>query len=212
MVNTDEEIDIREELINSLTHGAGVLFGIIGIPFLILQAVHQGNNTSMTASIVYGISFMLVFTASTLFHSKHPGKLRERLKILDHISIYFLIAGTYTPFILIYVNNSFGLNLLIILWSLTAVGTLFKLFFTGRYELLSIFIYVAMGWMLLTGGDSFFEQMPASVISLIICGGALYMIGILFYVRRWFVYHHAVWHIFVLSAAICHYAAILKAV
>ena len=134
------------------------------------------------------------------------------LKIMDHISIYFLIAGTYTPFILIFVNNSFGMILLGVLWGLTALGTLFKTFFTGKFEIVSTVIYLAMGWMLLTGADTFFANMPYQIMALIVAGGILYSVGVIFYIWRMFTYHHAVWHLFVLGGAICHYSAVLLAV
>lgn len=202
------ELELREERVNAFTHGAGVLFGLVFIPLLLIEAATRGSTTLLTGAGVYGLSFLMVFISSTLFHCYDAGKLRERLKILDHICIYFLIAGTYTPFILIFVKNDFGTRLLYTLWSLTALGTLFKLFFTGRFEWLSILIYIGMGWMLFSGGTSFFSNMPFAVVALIIAGGLLYTVGVLFYAKRWFTYHHAVWHLFVLAGAICHYVAI----
>jgi hemolysin III len=154
----------------------------------------------------------MVFTFSSLFHWHTKAKIRKLFLILDHISIYFLIAGTYTPFILIFLNNSFGQMLLITLWGLTLLGVFFKIFYTGRYEIVSTIIYLIMGWMLLIGAKEFFANMPSSVITLIITGAILYTIGVLFYVRRFFTYHHTVWHLFVLSAAICHFSAILMSV
>jgi len=154
----------------------------------------------------------MVFTFSSLFHWHTKAKIRKLFMILDHISIYFLIAGTYTPFILIFINNSFGFMLLSVLWSLTLIGIFFKIFYTGRFEYLSTIIYLLMGWMLLTGAREFFANMPHSIVVLILTGAGLYSIGVLFYLWRFFAYHHAVWHLFVLSAAICHFSAILMSV
>ena len=134
------------------------------------------------------------------------------MKIFDHISIFFLIAGTYTPFLLIYMNNNMGITLLVVLWSLTFSGTIFKCFFTGRWEILSTIIYLAMGWMLIVPGRDFFSNMPVSVIALILTGAGLYTVGVSFYIWEKRRYSHAVWHSFVLIAAICHYVAILIAV
>ena len=134
------------------------------------------------------------------------------MKIFYHISIYFLIAGTYTPFLLIYMNNKLGITLLVILWGLTFAGTIFKCFFTGRWEIFSILIYLAMGWIMLVAGRTFFENMPTSVIALIMTGAGLYTLGVGFYIWEKHVYSHAVWHSFVLTAAICHYVAILIAI
>lgn len=202
----------RVELVNSLLHGLGILFGIISIPILIASASKDSNLPGIAGSGIYGFCFLMLFTFSTLYHGfRHP-KTRRILKILDHISIYFLIAGTYTPLILIFVNNSFGISLLIILWSLTAIGIFFKIFFTGRFEIISTIIYLLMGWILFAGSKTFFAAMPSSVITLIAVGGGLYSIGVIFYLWEKYKYNHAIWHIFVLAAAICHYAAVLISV
>ena len=206
------ELDLREERLNTLTHIVGILFGLVSIPFLISNACASCELHVITGICIYGLSFLMVFTSSTLFHWQKEGKTRNLWKKVDHISIYFMIAGTYTPFILIYVNNGFGITLLVVLWALTIVGTIFKIFFTGKFEIISTIIYLIMGWMLLTGADAFFAKMPYAVTALIVAGGILYTIGVAFYLWRWFTYHHAVWHLFVLSAAICHFTAVLMAV
>lgn len=206
------EVEVREEKANVLTHGAGLLFGLVSFPVLLLYCVFNGGNIVHNGTVIYGLSFLAVFFSSTSFHFQGPGRRRELLKVLDHISIYFLIAGTYTPFILMFVNNDFGMRLLYTLWGLTAFGVVFKLFFTGRFEWLSIIIYIAMGWMLFSGGTRFFDGMPTSVIWLIIAGGISYTAGVFFYARRWFTYHHAVWHLFSLAGAICHFTAVAMSV
>jgi hemolysin III len=203
---------LREERMNSMTHAVGILFGIVCIPILILNALESSVASIIIGTAVYGFSFLMVFTFSSLFHWNRNEKIRRLFLILDHISIYFLIAGTYTPFILIFINNSFGMMLLSVLWGLTLLGIFFKIFYTGRFEIVSTIIYLIMGWMLLTGANEFFANMPSSVITLIITGAALYSIGVLFYIKRLFAYHHAVWHLFVLSAAICHFSAVFMSV
>jgi hemolysin III len=205
------ELDLREERWNTVTHVLGILFGIVSIPLLILNACDKTGSV-ITGASVYGASFLMMFVSSSMFHYQKEGKKRNLYKKMDHICIYFLIAGTYTPFVLIFVNNSFGMMLLAVLWGLTAIGTIFKTFFTGKFELVSTLIYLLMGWMLLIGGNAFFENMPSQIVVLIIAGAILYSIGVLFYLFRWFSLHHAVWHLFVLAAAICHYTAINMAV
>ena len=212
MVRNHPEPELREELFNVITHALGILFGLICIPILIISAFNRADTSILAGISIYGFSFLMLFTFSTLFHWTRERKRKDILRILDHISIYFLIAGTYTPFILIFVNNAYGFTLLSVLWSLTLLGTIYKTFFTGKFEIISTVIYLIMGWMLLTGADAFFAKMPFSMIVLIICGGCLYTIGVLFYLWRWFTYHHGIWHLFVLTAAICHYAAIFLAV
>jgi hemolysin III len=212
MATSNKTPETRLEILNSLLHGFGILFGVICMPILIINAFKANNLAGIAGSGIYGFCFLMVFTFSTLYHGFRQSKIKEILKILDHISIYFLIAGTYTPIILIFVNNSFGISLLVILWSLTVLGIFFKIFFTGRYEILSVVIYILMGWLLFAGGTTFFERMPVPVIALITIGGGLYSIGVIFYLWQKYTYHHAIWHLFVLAAAICHYAAVLISV
>ena len=212
-MKTCPDLELREERVNAITHVAGILFGLVSVPFLILNACETCGDHIIAGVSMYGLSFLMVFTFSTFFHlQKEGGRRRHIFKILDHISIYFFIAGTYTPFILIFVNNDFGFTLLTVLWILAIVGTIFKTFYCGRFEIVSTIVYLAMGWMLLTGADAFFANMPSTVIWLIIVGAICFTVGVIFYIWRWFAYHHAVWHMLVLAGAICHYAAVLEAV
>ncbi|MGE5108965.1 MAG: PAQR family membrane homeostasis protein TrhA, partial [Sphingobacteriales bacterium] len=137
--------------------------------------------------------------------------VKQLFKILDHISIYFLIAGTYTPFLLVYMNNEFGITILTVLWGLTLTGIVFKLRFTGKYEIISTIIYLLMGWIMIAGGRRFFDYLPLPVLVFICIGGGLYSIGVVFYIWDKYNYTHAVWHVFVLTGAICHYVAVLLA-
>ena len=212
MQTPDTDLRLRQELVNSMLHGFGILFGIISIPVLLTLAAKADSTDKIIGTGVYGFSFLMVFTFSTLYHGFQHEKLKQTFKILDHISIYFLIAGTYTPLLLIYHRNSFGTNLLIVLWTLTLLGTVFKIFCCGKWETLSTIIYLLMGWSMFSGGWSFFSQMPQDVLILVIAGGCLYSIGVIFYVWEKYLYSHAVWHSFVLAAAICHYVAILISV
>ena len=212
MKTENAQLEVREELVNSITHGIGILFGLVFIPVLIYNATNHAKTDVVAGAAVYGLSFLMVFTFSTLYHGLQAERVKRTFKILDHISIYFLIAGTYTPLILIYQQNTFGTTLLVVLWSLTLLGTLFKTFFCGRWELLSTIIYLLMGWSMLAGGNSFFAAMPANVLTMVVTGGVLYSAGVIFYLWEKYTYSHAVWHIFVLAAAICHYVAILLSV
>jgi hemolysin III len=201
----------HQEIVNGLIHGFGMLFGISGLPVLTGIATAHGNIPGIVGSGIYGFCFLLLFTNSTIFHISTEPAIRRIFKILDHISIFFLIAGTYTPFLLVYMNNSFGITLLAILWGLTLAGIFFKIRFTGRLEIVSVIIYVLMGWIMVVGGRKFFDSLPVPVLVLICIGGGLYMIGIIFYLWDKYLYTHAVWHSFVLAAAICHYVAVLLA-
>jgi hemolysin III len=201
----------QQEIVNSLTHALGMLFGISGLPVLIGLATAHNNVPGIVGAGIYGFCFIFLFTSSTIYHLSQELSIRKIFKIFDHISIYFLIAGTYTPFLLIYMNNTFGITLLSILWGLTLVGIVFKSFFTGRFELVSTAIYVLMGWIMVVGGHRFFVHLPLPVLIFILTGAGLYSIGVFFYIWDKYLYTHAVWHAFVLAGAICHYVAVLLA-
>ncbi|MDR1811712.1 MAG: hemolysin III family protein [Candidatus Fibromonas sp.] len=204
--------ELRREMANALTHGMGILFGIASIPVLSAIGAKTGNIPGVVGATIYAFSFLMLFTSSTLYHSTQNQDAKRILRKLDHISIYFLIAGTYTPFLLMYMLDGFGITLLSIQWSLVLLGIFFKIFFTGRFKIVSTIIYIAMGWLLLVGGKRFFEELPTSSLVLVIVGGGLYTIGSIFYLNRKIYHHHAIWHLFVLSAAICHYVAVLISV
>jgi len=203
---------LKQEMVHSIIHAFGILFGIISIPILTAIAAKNANVIGIAGASVYGFCFLMLFTFSTLYHSFQQPQVKRVLEVFDHISIYFLIAGTYTPFLLIYLNDSFGITLLCILWGLTVAGIVFKIFFTGRFKVVSLIIYVVMGWILIAGGKRFFTDLPTDVLVLLIIGGGLYSLGIIFYLWHRFYWHHAVWHFFVLVAAVCHYVAVLLAV
>lgn len=196
-----------EELVNSLSHGVGLLFGLIAVPWLIYIASNNSPKHVIGAS-VFGFGFLLIYAASTLYHSFQEPRLKHRLRILDHIAIYFMIAGSYTPFVVIYVNNTVGYTILGILWALTFIGLFFKIFFVGRFEKLSVGIYILMGWMLLFGARTFWENLPGFTLLLIVIGGLLYTIGVIFYRWESLRYHHGIWHAFVLGGSLSHFIAV----
>jgi hemolysin III len=201
----------KQEIVNGLTAAIGMLFGISGLPVLVGLATAHDNTTGIVGSGIYGFCFLLLFTSSTVFHFAQEPVIKRMFKVLDHISIYFLIAGTYTPFLLVYMNNDFGITILSILWGLTVVGIFFKIRFTGRFEIMSTIIYLLMGWIMLAGGRRFFDDLPAPVLIFICIGGGLYSIGVFFYIWDKYYYTHAVWHLFVLAGAVSHYVAVLLA-
>lgn len=196
-----------EELVNSLTHGLGLLFGLIAVPWLIYTA-STGTWNDLLGVSVYGFSFLLIYAASTLYHSFQKPRLKHRLRIFDHVAIYVMIAGSYTPFVLIYVNNFTGYTILTVLWLLTLIGLFFKVFYVGRFEKLSVAIYILMGWMLVFGARSFWENLPEFTIWPIAIGGLLYTIGVIFYRWESLRYHHGIWHVFVLAASLFHFTAV----
>lgn len=204
--------ELRREIANAITHGIGILFGIAGIPLLSAIGAKTGNIPGVVGATIYAFCFLMLFSSSTLYHSTLNMDAKRILRKLDHISIYFLIAGTYTPFLLMYMLDPFGITLLSIQWSLALLGIFFKIFFTGRLKIASTIIYIAMGWLLLVGGNKFFSVLPTSVLVMLMIGGGLYTLGCVFYLNKKIYHNHAIWHLFVLSAAICHYVAVLLAV
>lgn len=199
----------KQEVVNALIHGIGMLFGVSGLPVLVAIGTVNGNTPGIIGSGIYGFCFLMLFTSSTIYHITLEPATRQLFKTLDHISIYFLIAGTYTPLLLIFLNNQFGVTLLVVLWSLTLLGIFFKIRYTGRFEIVSTIVYLLMGWIMLAGGRRFFTAMPADVIVMICIGGGLFSVGVIFYLWDKYLYTHAVWHGFVLAGAICHYVAVL---
>lgn len=200
------------EMANAITHGFGILFGIASLPVVAAISTKVDKPSAIVAAAIYAFSFIMLFTFSTLYHATVQPEVKRALKVLDHISIYFLIAGTYTPFLLIYMLNSFGITLLSVLWGLSLFGIVFKILSAGRLRYISTLIYIAMGWILLVGGKVFFNTLSTPVIVMVVVGGGIYTLGTLFYLNKKWVWHHVVWHLFVLSAAVCHYVAVLLAV
>lgn len=203
---------LKQEVVHSMIHAFGILFGIISIPVLTALAAKNANVQGIVGASIYGFCFLMLFTFSTLYHGIQHPQVKRTLEIFDHISIYFLIAGTYTPFLLIFLFDSFGITLLAVLWGLTLLGIFFKIFFTGRFDIVSVIIYLLMGWIMVVGGRRFFREVPSDVLLFLLIGGVLYSIGVVFYLKKGFGWHHAVWHFFVLVAAVCHYVAVLLAV
>ena len=208
---TSLSVAIRQELANSISHGVGILFAIIAIPILLAIAAATENVAGIIGASIYGFSFLFMYTSSTLYHSFQQPNIKKIFKTFDHISIYFLIAGSYTPFILIGMLNSTGILLLCILWTIVLLGTIFKIFFVGRFKLVSTLLYLGMGWMAVFVAGPFMEALSTATLTLIAAGGILYTIGVFFYMSKKLVYSHAIWHFFVFAASICHFVAVLLA-
>lgn len=196
----------REELANTLTHGAGAAASLAGAVALVVLAALRSDARGIVGSAVFGATLVLLYGASTLYHAVRSPTLKARLRILDHCAIYLLIAGTYTPFTLIGLRGGWGWSLFGVAWGLATAGVIFKLFFTGRFDGLSTAVYVAMGWMVLVAIVPLVQRLPAEVLAWLVAGGLAYTLGTLFYRSRRR-YAHAVWHLFVLAGSACHFAA-----
>ncbi|WP_108671513.1 PAQR family membrane homeostasis protein TrhA [Peribacillus acanthi] len=200
----------KEELVNALTHGIGVILSITALVFLIIRSVTEGTAWHVTTFIIYGVSMLVLYLCSTLVHSFPPGKAKDIFEIFDHAAIYIFIAGTYTPFTLIVINGALGWTILGIVWGIAIVGIVFKAFFVKRFLFLSTVLYVVMGWLIVIAWHPLITTLPFAGLQLLVIGGVLYTVGAIFYVWRGFPFHHAIWHIFVILGSIAHFFSILN--
>lgn len=197
----------REEQFNILTHGLGMVGGVLG---LILMIGTAKSAQAIIASVIFGLSLITLYSASTLYHaSKDPVK-RQKLRIFDHSAIFILIAGTYTPFAMIPLQGWIGNALLLTIWSIAASGVLLKIFFTGRFKRLSTAIYIGMGWIAVVAIKPLSESLLADGLWWILAGGVSYTIGAILYSIKTIPYNHAIFHVFVLVGSFCHFYCIYR--
>ena len=199
----------REELVNSLTHGLGLALSVAGFAVLLVLAILHGSALRIVSCSVYGFTLVLLYTASTLYHSVRPGSLKSALQVLDHSSIYLLIAGTYTPFTLVVLRGAWGWTLFGLVWGLSLLGILFRIFSARYFKAISTGLYVVTGWLVVIAIKPLLADVPLHGLLWIMAGGLFYTLGIVFYAWRKLPYNHAVWHVFVLGGSVCHYFAIL---
>ena len=194
----------KEELLNAWSHGLGAVLGVVGLILLIIN-VDTNKPWYLFSVIVYGFSIIILFTASSAYHAITNYDLKQKFRIVDHISIYLLIAGTYTPVLLIALPNSLGWPLFYAVWGIAFFGVILKLFFTGRFEIFSTLLYLVMGWLVVFDFTTLSELVDPNGILWLFSGGLFYTIGIVFYVIHKIPYNHVIWHFFVLGGAICHF-------
>lgn len=205
----DEILDYhpQEERLNALTHGLAALVALIATTLLCLQAYTLSPSAGLTM-LVYGLSMVLLFSASTFYHAATTMKRRAWLKKLDHTAIYYLIAGTYTPFLALYIPTTKAKVLLVALWSIAFLGTLFKLYFIECFKALSLIAYLAMGWLAVFVIDDMRTYLSTLSLRLLILGGIFYTVGTIFYAMKKYTYTHVIWHLFVILGALAHFFAI----
>ncbi len=201
---------VGEILANSITHAIGIGLSIAGLVILIVRAANLGDSWHMVSFIIFGVSLILLYLASTIYHSTPNLSWNGILQRLDHAAIYLLIAGTYTPYLLTKLRGPFGWSIFGIVWGLALLGFIFKLVFTQRFVKPSVWLYVAMGWFAIMLFNPIMQQIGGLSLVLLIVGGVFYTSGILFYRWRKLPYGHAVWHLFVMGGSIFHFFSVLQ--
>jgi len=199
-----------EVLANSITHGVGVGLSIAGIVLLIIRALNLGTTWHLVSYIIFGTSLILLYLASTSYHSFTSQPWKALFQRLDHAAIFTLIAGTYTPFLLTKLRNGWGWSIFGIVWGLSIVGLILKLGFKSRFEKPSVFLYLAMGWFGVVVVNQTMGTIGMQSILLLLFGGIFYSAGVIFYRWRKLPYNHAIWHLFVLCGSIFHYFSVLQ--
>jgi len=209
MHNTQPQYTLAEELVHAVSHGTGVILSIAGLSWMLYLSIGASDPWRIVASCVYGASLISLFLASTLYHGLHASPRKHLFKLLDHCAIYLLIAGTYTPFLLVAMRTDTGWWLFGAIWSLATAGILTKLWLRHRYPRLSLVSYLLMGWLIVIAAPQVADAIGANGMVWLIAGGVSYTVGALFYKAKRLSFNHAIWHLFVLAGGVCHFLAVV---
>lgn len=205
----NQSYHLSEEIVNAISHGLAALLSVAGLTLLVTLAWLQNDMVKVASFAIYGTSLILLFSASTLYHALLNEKAKKVFKLLDHCAIYLLIAGTYTPLMLVTLAGNTGMLMLAVIWGIALLGVIFKIKFGNKYKKLSLATYLGMGFISLTIINKINAQLATEGIALLALGGLIYALGTIFYVQKDKKYSHAIWHVFVLVAAICHFFMML---
>ena len=199
-----------EELANSITHGVATLLSLLAIPILISSALNTDNIVAVISFSIFGLSLFVLYLASTIYHALPQGRVKTLFGIFDHCAIFILIAGTYTPILLVTMAGRWGWSLFGVVWGLALCGIVFKLIYGKRYRMLSNALYLGMGWIIIIAIKPLIASMPSGGLAWLVGGGLAYTLGIVFYIAdsRWH-YAHTIWHLFVFTGSLCHFFAVL---
>ncbi len=199
----------KEELLNIISHGLGLILSLIAFPYIVFKALYYPDVLQTISLIIYGFSLIVLYTASTFYHATEQPLLRRQLNIIDHAAIYVLIAGSYSPFCIVVLNNKLGFYLFLFVWIFALIGIILKLFFTGRFRKLSTAMYLFMGWQVVFFIKPLIQRLSTEGVYYLIAGGIFYTIGALFYaLDKKVKYNHAIFHVFVLLGSLSHFLAI----
>jgi hemolysin III len=201
-----------EELANAVTHGVGLILSIAGLIILIVLAAMRGTAWHIVSCAIYGTTLVCLYAASALYHGIPSKRLKRALKIFDHCAIYLLIAGTYTPFLLVNLRGPWGWSLFGVVWGMALVGIVLKFWFVDHFQILSTTVYLLMGWLAVIAVRPIYLLVPATGLVWLAAGGLLYTVGVVFFVWKRIPYNHVIWHVFVLVGSTCHYFAVLYSV
>ncbi len=200
---------LAEEIANSVTHGIGAALSIVATAVLLVMAGRYGDNWQIASFAIYGTSLIMLYLASTLYHAFPWAEVKKWFRLLDHSAIYLLIAGTYTPPLLIAMRGPWGWTLFSLIWGMAAFGLIFKIAFIGRYHHISLGLYIMMGWLAIIAIKPMLTLLPPGLFFWLLLGGFFYTFGVLFYAGKKIPYHHAIWHIFVLLGSAAHFTGML---
>ncbi len=201
-----------DELASSVTHGIGLGLSIAGFAVLLFLAIVRGGAWQIVSCAVYGVALVCVYACSTLYHGLPSRRVKHVLRIFDHSAIFLLIAGTYTPFLLVNLRGEWGWSLLGTVWGLAVAGIVLKVWFVDRHPILSTGVYILMGWLALVAVKPLFRAVPAIGLIWLVAGGVMYTVGVVFYAWKRIPYNHAIWHLFVMAGSTCHYIAVIYSV
>jgi hemolysin III len=199
---------IKEEIAHSVTHGIGALLSIVGLVMLLTYSTMYGDAWHIVSSSIYGLTLITLYTSSTLYHAITVPDVKNVLQKLDHAAIFLLIAGTYTPFTLVNLRGGWGWTLFGIVWSIAIAGMIMELIVKRRYKRISISLYLGLGWIVMIAIAPLINSVEAGGLVLLLVGGLFYSLGVIFYIWKTLVYHHAIWHLFVLAGSTCHFFAV----
>jgi len=199
---------LAEEKINIMSHAVGFILSIVALVLLVSHASINGNAWHIVSFSVFGVSLMVLYAASTVYHSAKNPSFRKKMRIVDHAAIYILIAGTYTPFTLVTLNGFTGWVVFGITWGMAVTGIILKLFFTGKYDAISTLMYVFMGWIIVFAIKPLIENLASEGLYWLVAGGMAYTTGAILYSIKKIKFNHAIFHVFVLAGSFCHFVAV----
>ena len=199
---------IKEEIAHSITHGVGLLLSVLGLVTLLVYSNQYGDAWHVVSSSIYGATLIALYASSTLYHAVTIPDLKKMLQKLDHAAIFLLIAGTYTLFTLVNLRGGWGWTLFGMVWSIAIAGMVMELIVSKRYKRISLGLYLGLGWLVMIAIEPMLANVASGGLLLLLAGGLFYSLGVIFYVWKTLLYHHAIWHLFVLAGSVCHFFAV----